>query len=124
MKLAKLFKDRLELVEGESAADAVLGCFVVGTRRAAEFGRAPVIFDMEFAFTLWGFLGAAPEDLIAFRKPFFQGAAHDYEAQREIVDRVWEETLRLTPARVRERLSDWKSMIVTDPPVVPTVLRP
>jgi hypothetical protein len=64
------------------------------------------------AFTVWGFLGGAPGDLVAFRVPFFQGASHDYERQRAIVDRVKDETLRLTPAEVRARLSDWKSLLV------------
>lgn len=126
MKLAKRFGDRLELAEGESAADAVVGCFTVGTRRAATFGRAPVIYDMEFAFTLWGFLGDAPDDLVAFRKPVFQGAAHDYEAQRDIVGRVKEEALPLTPAQVRERLGEWKTLIAMEAAdaAVAFILRP
>jgi hypothetical protein len=111
LKLAKLFVDRLELTEGESAKDAMWGCFAVGARRAATFGRAPVIYDMELAYTLWGFLGGAPADLIAVRKPLFLGAAHDYWIQRAIADGVKEETLRMSPAEVRQRLGDWKSLI-------------
>jgi hypothetical protein len=99
------------LADGESAEDAIVGCFAVGARRAAEFGRAPVIYDLEFAFTLWGFLGGAPENLRAFRTTLFQGAAHDYEAQRAIVDQVREEALPLTPAEVGARLHDWKSLL-------------
>jgi hypothetical protein len=99
------------LADRESAEDAVVGCFAVGARRASEFRRAPVIYDMEFAFTLWGFLGDAPDDLRAFRMPLFQGAAHDYEAQRAIVDHVPEDALPLTPAEVRARLHDWKSIL-------------
>jgi hypothetical protein len=123
MGLARRFEDRLELAEGESANDAIVGCFAVGSHRAAVFGRAPVIYDMEFAFTLWGFLGAAPTELLALRTPLFQGAAHDYEIQRDIVDRVREATLPLTPAQVRDRLSEWNSLIV-DEPIARTVLEP
>ncbi len=60
LKLAKLFRDRLQLGPAESVDDAIAGCFAVGGRRAASFGRAPVIYDMELAFTVWGFLGDAP----------------------------------------------------------------
>ncbi|HEX3426660.1 MAG TPA: hypothetical protein VHT30_11050 [Acidimicrobiales bacterium] len=111
LKLARRFRDKLELTEGEDAEDAIAGCFVVGGKRAATFGRAPVIFDMELAFTLWGFLGDAPEGLIAFRKPLFQSAGHEYWEQRQIVDKVKDSTLRLTPAEVRAKLGDWKSLI-------------
>ena len=54
------FEDRLVLAEGESAEDAMVGCTAVAMRRCARFGRAPVVYDLEFAFTLWGFLGGRP----------------------------------------------------------------
>jgi len=57
LKLARRFVDRLELVEGESAEDAIAGCTAVAMRRCARFGRAPAVYDLAFAFTLWGFLG-------------------------------------------------------------------
>jgi hypothetical protein len=75
LKLARLLVPKVKMTEGELVADAVAGCFAVGAKRAAMFGRAPVIFDMELAFALWGFLDGAPADLIAFRKPLFMGAA-------------------------------------------------
>jgi hypothetical protein len=111
LKLARILEPKVQLTEGEHAADALAGCFAVGAKRAALFGRAPVIFDMELAYTLWGFLGDAPAELVAFRKPLFMGAAHEYWEQRQIVDRVKESTLRLTPGQVREKLSDWKSLL-------------
>jgi hypothetical protein len=111
LKLANRFAGRLRLGPGESAADAVAGCFAIGTRRAASFGRAPVIYDMEMAFTLWGFLGDAPPELVAFRIDLFPGAAHDYERQRVIADLVLEETLRLAPAQVAARLGEWRSLL-------------
>jgi len=111
LRLARRFVARLQLASGESADDAVSGCFAVGARRASGFGRAPVIYDMELAYTLWGFLGHAPADLVAFRVPLFQGVHHDYWRQRGIADRVKEETLRLQPADVRARLQDWRSLI-------------
>jgi len=114
LKLARRFEGRLALAPNEHAADAVAGCTTVALRRAALFGRAPVIYDLELAFVLWGFLGDAPADLVAFRTPLFQAASHHYWDQRVIGDRVPEETLRMTPAQVRERLSSWRDLLTAD----------
>lgn len=111
LALAERFKDRLVLLEGEDADDAVHGCLGIALRRAAEFGRAPVVHDWEHAFNLFGFLAPAPRDLIEFRRPLFQSAAHHYWDQRRIADLVPESTLRLTPAEVAARLSDWRSLL-------------
>ena len=113
MKLARMFVDKIVLAEGETNDDALAGCFAVGTKRSSMFGRAPVIYDLELAFTLWGFMAGAPADLVTYRKPLFQAAAHEYDAQRDISDRVPFETLRLSPKDVASRLSDWRSLIIT-----------
>ena len=72
LKLARRFEDRLVLADGESTEDAIAGCTAVAMRRCARFGRAPAIYDLTFAFTLWGFLGGAPADLIELRGPLFR----------------------------------------------------
>ena len=114
MLLAEQFEERLELAEGERAEDAIAGCTGVGLRRASILGRAPVKQDMEMAFTIWGFLGDAPAELVEMRKPLFQGTAKAYLDQRAIVDRVAETALRSTPAAVREVLrSDWHSLFTS-----------
>jgi hypothetical protein len=110
--LARRFADRLELAPGEHAPDAVAGAMVVAMARASLFGRAPVIHDLDLAFTLFGYLGGAPPELVAYRTPLFSGASHHYWDQRRIVDRVPESTLRMTPAQVRQKLSDWRSLLV------------
>jgi len=112
LKLARRFEDRIELTEGISAEDAVAGCFAVGAKRSALLGRAPVIYDFELAFTLWGFLGGAPADLIEARRPLFIACSHHYWDQRAIADAVPESTLRLTPKEVRDRLPSWRSLLV------------
>lgn len=111
LKLARRFEDKIVLAGGEHLDDVVAGCFAVGARRAATLGRAPVIYDMELAYSVWGFLGGAPDDLVAFRKPLFQSAHKDYWAQREIADRVRDDTLYLKPGDVRHRLSSWRDLI-------------
>ncbi len=114
LKLARRFEGRLDLTAGESAKDVIAGCFACGSRRAATLGRAPVIHDMEWAYTLWGYLGGAPDDLVAWRKPLFRGAAEDYWGRREIADAVRAEALKLTPAEVRDRLrlGSWKGLLI------------
>jgi hypothetical protein len=92
--------------------DAIAGSVGVAMRRAALFGRAPVIHDVDLAFAVFGFYQGAPEDLIAFRRPLFEGAARDYLTRRAIVDRVPEATLRLTPDAVKAQLASWRTLIV------------
>jgi hypothetical protein len=111
LTLARRFDDRLVLAEGEHKEDVVAGCLGVANKRSSLFGRAPVIYDFELAFTLWGFLDAAPEYLAEFRKPLFEGARHHYWEQREISALVPDETLRLTPQQVRDRLPQWREML-------------
>jgi hypothetical protein len=68
---------------------------------------------MEWAYALWGYLtDSAPDELVAWRKKLFRGAAEHYWDQRQIVDAVRPETLRFTPAQVSERLASWKEMLI------------
>lgn len=61
LKLAKRVAQRAVLSEGEDIADAIAGGFAAGTRRSSMFHRSPVIYDMEWAFTLWGFFPGPPK---------------------------------------------------------------
>ena len=112
LKLARRFEDRLVLAPGESGEDAIAGCTAVAMRRSARFGRAPVVHDLTFGFTLWGFLGGAPADLIVARGPLFCSAGHHYQLQRAIADSVPDRTLRLTPEAVAERVGEWSELLV------------
>ncbi len=116
LKLARRFADRLQVVAGESVEDAIAGSTAVAMRRCARFGRAPAVYDVSFGFTLWGFLGGAPDDLVQARLPLFRSASHHYRSQRAIADSVHEETLRLTPEAVAERLGQWRTMVTPPEP--------
>ena len=105
----ELYSDHLELSQGISVKDALHGCAAVACARAGRFGRAPVAKDVELALVLFGFLGDPPSGLIEWRTPIFQGAAHDYLAQRHIVDSVRPETLRLALGQLREQMTNWRS---------------
>jgi hypothetical protein len=115
LTLARRFDEKLYVFEGENKEDAVAGCVGVALKRASLFGRAPVIHDLDLAFRLFGFVGTAPADLVEFRRPLFEEARHHYWDQRAIVDLVPDETLRLSPSQVRDRLGYWRSMLAIPP---------
>jgi hypothetical protein len=107
----RLFEERLQLSPGVTAEDALVGAAAVASARAALFGRAPVARDVEMALMLFGFLGDAPPDLVAWRTPLFQAAGHHYEVQRRIVESVPEPTLRLTAEQVHAQLLQWRPLL-------------
>lgn len=111
--LAKRFVPRLHLETGEHTQDVVAGCLGVGLRRAARFGRAPVIHDMEVAYLMWGYLDPEPQEaLVAYRRPLFAGASHHYWDQRLIVDSVPASTFDLTPAQAGQQMAgDWRVLL-------------
>lgn len=114
--LAERFRDRVQVTEGERVDDAITGCLGVALRRASIFGRAPVVHDLTIALTIWGFLDATPPvDLVAARRPIFEGVAnvaHHYAEARAIVDGVPESTLRMSVGDVtRAYPSQWPSLL-------------
>jgi hypothetical protein len=112
LHLVRHIEDRVQLAAGELLDDAKAGCVAIALRRAAVFGRAPVMTDLEMAFTLAGYLGAAPSDLLAWRKTAFAGLAHDGWAEVVLASGIPESTLRLTPAAVGEKLaSGWRELL-------------
>lgn len=85
--------------------DAIRGCLTIALRRASLFSRAPVVHDVDIAFTIWGFYDEhPPADLVARRAELFEGVGnvnHHYAEGRAIADLVPESTLRMQPAEVR-----------------------
>jgi hypothetical protein len=114
LTLARRLRDQLVLADGERADDAIAGCLGIALRRAALFGRAPVIDDLRLAFNLFGFLDAdPPADLDEFRRPRFAGlnSSHHYAEARELANLVPESTLRMTPDQVAARRGDWRTLL-------------
>jgi hypothetical protein len=112
--LARRFEGQLQLASDENERDALAGAVAVALKRASLFGRAPIIHDITVALTVWGFLGDATPDLIAYRQPLFAEVAnpHHYPELRRIADLVPDEVLRRTPAEVSAaHRADWKSLL-------------
>jgi hypothetical protein len=105
LRLARRFEHDLKLTEGETEHDVLLGCALIAARRAALYGRAPSIYDVQVALALWGFLVDAPADLVAARRLAFSSVSHDYVAQRALVEATPDSSLRLTPDQARATLS-------------------
>ena len=114
LHLATSFEGQLQLAMGEREEDAIAGCVAVALKRASLFGRAPIAHDLRLAFTLFGYLGDPPGELIAWRSDLFEEVAnpHHYAEQRGIVDLVPDETLRLDPSDVAGLVaSDWRALL-------------
>jgi hypothetical protein len=116
LRLANLFRSRLQLRPGEHGEDVVEGCLGIALRRASLYGRAPVVHDLDIAFTVWGYLDPSPpDDLVAVRKRLFEGVhlSHHYAEARDLADRVPEATLRLTPPQVSEAYGrgGWRELL-------------
>ena len=102
--LAKRFEGRLRLAAGEHEEDAIAGCVGVALKRASLAGRAPVVNDLTVAFTMWGFLGEAPDELVEFRRPLFEEVSNPlhYAEQRYVADRVPDDMVLLPPKEAAE----------------------
>jgi hypothetical protein len=101
LTIAHRLAPKLHLQGRERLDDAIRGCVGIALRRASLFSRAPVVYDVTLAFTIWGFFDEQPpEDLIERRAELFEGVGnvhHHYAEGRAIADLVPEATLRLTP---------------------------
>ena len=118
LRLVRRFAHDLRLTEGEDEHDVLVGVALIAARRAALYGRAPSIYDVQLALALWGFLVDGPQDLIAARRRAFASVSHDYVTQRALVDAVPEESLRLTPAQAQARLQSAEVVTSAGEPAV------
>ena len=114
-KLAEHFSDRLN-TGSVSHEDAVEGCIAVAMKRAALFGRAPVIHDLTCAFSIFGFLTSSVSDqLVEKRETLFDEVAnhHHYAELRELVDSVSDTFLAKSQSEIEaECAKDWRAPFV------------
>ena len=97
LTLAERARDKLSLGEHESVDDAVAVVGELAMKRAASFGRAPVMPDIDAAATLLGYKGEVDPDFVRWRSEAFHGAQHEYDVRRAIVDAVPDAVLRMPP---------------------------
>ncbi len=118
LTLAQRFRGGLQLRDGEHEADALSGAAAVAMKRAALFGRAPVIHDVTVGLTIWGFLDAEPDtELVAVRREWFEEVhlSIHYTARQRIVDAATDEVLRMSHTTIADRhRADWRSILDLD----------
>jgi len=97
VSLAARLRDSLQLAPHEHAADALAVIAELAMKRAASYGRAPTLADVEIAATLLGYLGGSDDAFAAWRRDVSHGADHAYDVRRALVDAVPDAVLRLPP---------------------------
>lgn len=115
LTIATRLGPKVRLQGRERLDDAIRGCVLIALRRASLFSRAPVVHDVNLAFTIWGFFDEnPPEDLIGRRPMLFEGIGnvnHHYAEGRALADLVPESTLRLTPQQAAEAYpANWRAL--------------
>ena len=95
--LAARLRDSVQLAPHEHRADALAVISELGMKRAASFGRGPVLADVETAATLLGYQGECDDSFAAWRRDVSHGADHEYGVRRALVDAVPDAVLRLPP---------------------------
>jgi hypothetical protein len=103
--LVELRHDRFVLSPYEQLEDAAAIVAELAMRRAASFGRAPVIADVDVAMELLGYVGDVPVETPTWRLVLVDGAAHEYVTRRRIVDAVPLDVLQLPSERVAPEVS-------------------
>jgi hypothetical protein len=104
----------LRLSPHEHAEDVIAVIAEIAGKRAARFGRAPVIGDIDVAVALLGYDGGAEEKFVELRLRLVHDAAHDYARRRELVDAVPEELLKLRGTALAERVAEWRAQLRLD----------
>lgn len=111
LTLATAFRDRLDVAYPETAHDAEVVGAELAMRRGSIFGRAPIMADLELAFTLFGWLGGAPPELVEWRRFAVADIGHAYPRRRALVNDVPEASLRIRPEEARSQLSRWRGLL-------------
>jgi hypothetical protein len=106
LTLANRARDRFVLAPHEHPDDAIAVVAEIAMRRAALFGRAPVMPDVEFGMRIMGYGGDAAVDFVEWRVRAVQGTHHDYSERRALVDAIPVDVLHLVPAALPGHLQE------------------
>ncbi len=113
--LAARVRDRIRVQSGESIDDVIAGSITIALRRAAQFGRAPVMADILIALTIWGWLlDNPPLDIVSYRQKLFIGlgnTVHHYAESRVIADMVPDTTFRISLEKLTASMPmSWRAL--------------
>ena len=106
LTLVERGRERTALAPHEHWSDAAAVIGEVAMKRAASFGRAPVMADVETARLALGYQGGCEPDFAKWRVLAVAGAHESYPRRRAICDAVDLDVLRLTPAALDAQVAD------------------
>ena len=95
--------------EALADAEAVIG--ELAMKRAASYGRAPVMADVECAMLLLGYQGGVDPDFAKWRLHEVEGAREDYWRRRALCDAVDLDALRLAPSALGPRVAELRAAL-------------
>ena len=109
--LAERAKDKFQLAPIEHLHDAQAVVAEITGKRAASFGRAPVMPDVDRALALLGYDGSADAAFAQQRALMVNDAGHSYPRRRALVDAVPEELLRAATLDKSEAAA-WRAQVI------------
>lgn len=107
--LAQRVKDRLRLGPFEHSGDVIAVIAETAGKRAAQFGRAPMIGDVDLVIALLGYDGSGDVAFVKARTALVHEAGHDYRRRRAFVDSVPDSLLRLRAPQVAAETETWRA---------------
>lgn len=110
--LAQRLADVVVLGPGEHRADALATAVAVGLKRAALFGRAPVLDDLRAGLAVWHLDRECPAPLAEMRREMLEEAhhPHHYPKLRAMADAVPAEVLAQPLGAIRAAVAaDWRA---------------
>jgi hypothetical protein len=107
--LAARARDSFRLAPSEHTDDAVSVIAEIAAKRAALFGRAPVMADIDVAIALLGYDGIADDAFVDKRARLVHESAHNYFRRRSLVDAVPDALLRKRISEVAQSVDEWRS---------------
>jgi hypothetical protein len=112
LTLAGRFHDRITVKAPETVHDAEALAAGFAMRRGGLFGRAPIQPDVELGFTLFGWLGEPPAELVEWRRLAVAGAGHNYANRVGLIESIPEWVVRHKIDEIRARLgTDWRHLL-------------
>lgn len=111
LSLVERTRDRIALAPHEHAADAGAVVGELAMKRAASYGRAPVMADVEVAMLMLGYQGGVDPDFAKWRVQAVEGAHEDYWRRRAVCDAVDLDALRIAPAAIVPRVTELRAAI-------------
>jgi hypothetical protein len=116
LTLAERFHGQITAVFPETVHDAEQLAAQFAMRRGGVFGRAPVRGDLELGFSLFGWLGDPPADLVEWRRKAAADAAHDYARRVTLIEAIPEWVVRHRIDDIRARLGEWRHLLGLETP--------